>query len=1366
MKRCVSRPLESFGLAKKVGKSLKNSLKDKAYTQTWILCNVNKDDPFNRRKQTMQYFLRLLSATWTLAFCSLLLLPGTTSATHIVGGEVTYTCLGQDGDSTTFEIQLTIFRDCFNGNPAAFFDQPASIGIFGDDNQLLTALGTNGQLLIPFDSLLNDTLNPVLANPCLEVPPNVCVHTTTYRANLTLPFRQGGYLLAYQRCCRNQTILNIVEPLASGATYSMFITEDALRECNSSAKFAEWPPLYICADEPIDFDQGAIDTDGDSIVYKLCTPLLGADQMDPRPQPPNNPPYDSVVWVDPPYSLSNMLNDNANTADPLQIDPRTGFLTGIPNTVGQFVVGICLEEYRNGRLISTTRRDFQYNVGICGETVSSFFAPLIQCDSLTVSFENLSEDATLFEWYFNDPNQPGLNSTSFAPTFTFSDTGRYTVMLIADPNSSCTDTSFREIYLQFPSLTADFNFEFVECSDSMIIEVTDLSSDTISEIVDWDWVLTSGSTVLGSSDEQNPTFSVQSSRPVILTLTTTAANGCVKTLEQAFDIELIEAELPNDSLLICFGEQTALNPSPDTSYNYSWTPAGSLDDPNSPNPVARPDTTTTYEVVITDGTGFCRIDRLVKVEVPPDVVLALPNDTVICAESISLLAQTEQDVSFQWSSASSFSDTIGQENVLTVSPIGFQTYYVLLTDAFGCTEMGNVSIQGNSVNVAPDSVPLICLGQQLSLQINNIDPQDTLTYNWSPDSLILSGGNTSNPTIEPDVPGTTLFVVETANQFGCMTMDTLAVNVLDTLPQESLVAQQQCGSFNVQFTHTGVNGPFYTWNFGDPNNPDARSRDLSPTYSYPDTGTYVVFLTADADCADTVFKEIRITQPQINLDFNWEYEECSDTVVVAFTDLSTNGQSNFVSWQWLFSNDSTSTAQNPELVVRESTDLMATLIVESDDGCIDTLTQIIPIQVIELNVADSLIICPGSSAFLNPGADTSLVYQWSPSDGLDDPNSPNPLASPEQSTVYTLQVTSFAIDTCRLTKEVFATVPPEIDVSIPDELFSCDDSIQVDATFSQPLQFIWSESALFDSIVAEGESVVLYPGRMTTYFLRATDENGCVEERSIVLRSESPRIQTIDLTVCQGDTIVLSAENAQLGDQLTYYWTGLGSVPVNVPTDPTPEVIIPRGASGRIDFAVEVRNQFGCTAQDTLSVNVLGNIPALFVSPITDTIIAGSGNPSVQLTSTQDPFYTYLWSPAESLSDATIYNPTASPTETTEYQLTVTDADGCRNQASLRIIVLDPSCEDPNLFVPNAFTPNQDGENDDFRVYGNFIEEMHLIVYNRWGQKVFETRSQDDGWDGTFKGRALTTESFGYYLEVRCIGGTEIVRKGNVTLLR
>ena len=138
-------------------------------------------------------------------------------ATHIVGGEMTYRCLGNN----QYEISLTIFRDCDTGIP--WFDNPASIGVFS---------ATTGAYIqgVGIDTLgnNNDTIPIFLPDSCLTVPSNVCIHTMTYKDTINLPFRAGGYVIAYQRCCRNQDIVNIVDPDDAGATYWTFISEQAL----------------------------------------------------------------------------------------------------------------------------------------------------------------------------------------------------------------------------------------------------------------------------------------------------------------------------------------------------------------------------------------------------------------------------------------------------------------------------------------------------------------------------------------------------------------------------------------------------------------------------------------------------------------------------------------------------------------------------------------------------------------------------------------------------------------------------------------------------------------------------------------------------------------------------------------------------------------------------------------------------------------------------------------------------------------------------------------------------------------------------------------------------------------------------------
>src|SRR4030095_14768168 len=129
-----------------------------------------------------------------------------TEATHIVGGELYYSYHGNN----QYKIHLTVYRDCINGVPP--FDSPATIGIWNSNNNLLTYVE-----VYPSDSI---TVPNYINSPCFIPPTNVCYRQCHYHSGfVTLPPIPGGYQLAYQRCCRNQTIINIIDPLDVGATF-------------------------------------------------------------------------------------------------------------------------------------------------------------------------------------------------------------------------------------------------------------------------------------------------------------------------------------------------------------------------------------------------------------------------------------------------------------------------------------------------------------------------------------------------------------------------------------------------------------------------------------------------------------------------------------------------------------------------------------------------------------------------------------------------------------------------------------------------------------------------------------------------------------------------------------------------------------------------------------------------------------------------------------------------------------------------------------------------------------------------------------------------------------------------------------------
>lgn len=149
-----------------------------------------------------------------------------------------------------------------------------------------------------------------------------------------------------------------------------------------------------------------------------------------------------------------------------------------------------------------------------------------------------------------------------------------------------------------------------------------------------------------------------------------------------------------------------------------------------------------------------------------------------------------------------------------------------------------------------------------------------------------------------------------------------------------------------------------------------------------------------------------------------------------------------------------------------------------------------------------------------------------------------------------------------------------------------------------------------------------------------------------------------------------------------------------------------------------------------------------------------------------DSGYTYKWSPDDNLSNPTEIKTIATPNNTTTYTITVTDKYGCTESDTVTIFVLDVHCGDPYVFVPNAFTPNNDGNNDVLYVRGKLLTDVYLVVFDRWGEKVFETKDINIGWDGTYKGKNCTPGVYVYYLEATCLGEIYYSHKGNVTLIR
>ena len=468
-----------------------------------------------------------------------LLFAGTAQAKHIIGGVMTYECLG----SGRYEFTLKVYRDC-NCTECADFDGTAFIAVYncsgnGCNNQTQIApyLRINAELL---------SVNQVTAPdyPCL-IPPNVCVQEGIYRFEANLPPSNLSYHVSYQRCCRNVTISNIVDPENTGATYSIEITPRAQELCNNSPVFDEFPPTVICAGSPLEFDHSATDMDGDQLVYSFCPPLAGGGPITDnpnlyntcigaRPIPACPPPYDLVSFRAPNYTTLAPMGGNPV----IDIDVNTGLITGTPTALGQFVVGVCVEEYRNGELLSRVFRDFQFNVARCDPTVVAQIASdeivnqqeyvVVSCGDNTVSFRNESfqrNNIDVWRWEFDIDGQ--LQSFGdWSPSVTFPDTGTYLGHLILNPNTACGDTANIRVQI-FPEIRAGFSFDYDTCLAGPTL-FTDASFSGSGQLTNWNWAFGDGQ---GSAD-RNPLHIYREPGNFPATLEVTDINGCKDALTQ------------------------------------------------------------------------------------------------------------------------------------------------------------------------------------------------------------------------------------------------------------------------------------------------------------------------------------------------------------------------------------------------------------------------------------------------------------------------------------------------------------------------------------------------------------------------------------------------------------------------------------------------------------------------------------------------------------------------------------------------------------------------------------------------------------------------------------------------------------------
>jgi gliding motility-associated-like protein len=376
-------------------------------------------------------------------------------------------------------------------------------------------------------------------------------------------------------------------------------------------------------------------------------------------------------------------------------------------------------------------------------------------------------------------------------------------------------------------------------------------------------------------------------------------------------------------------------------------------------------------------------------------------------------------------------------------------------------------------------------------------------------------------------------------------------------------------------------------------------------------------------------------------------------------------------------------------------------------------------------VVPSYTICSGNSVTLNytvSGGTPGYTYSWNTG-----PVTSSISVNPTATTNYTVTITDAIGCSKAFTIPVTVFAKPTIGIS-GNTILCIGDATTLNANGG--VSYSWNTGSSMTSIVVS-------PTATTNYSVTATSTAGCTSTATVATTVLPPPVAGItgNDTICIGNSALLNGSGAG-----SYLWN-TGQTATNY------SLVVTVGS---------------CTDTANYSVAVIPNPTANAGSNIS--ITAGQST-----TLSASGGGTYQWN--NGMTGQVI---SVSPTATTQYCVVVNDASGCKDTSCVTVFIEPIDCSVAGeLYLPNAFSPNGDYENDMLQIhYGNMscIKSLKITIYDRWGEEVFESEISSFSWDGTYKGKKLTTAVFTYFLEVVYVNtpadGAPDIRKGNISLLR
>lgn len=760
----------------------------------------------------------------------------------------------------------------------------------------------------------------------------------------------------------------------------------------------------------------------------------------------------------------------------------------------------------------------------------------------------------------------------------------------------------------------------------------------------------------------------------------------------------------------------------------------------------------THTVSITDANACVVRQATVTVTqlLPPSV--SAGGDQDLCADyvgAITLTATASNTAGIQWT---------GGGGIFFPDDTSLVVGYIpgLIEILTGNVIIGVVTVNNNGCPEASDQTEIDFNTVAESIFVQTQDVSCNGMTNGSaligivglnaPYTVSFDGGPYSSTFSEDSLaPGT--HTVNIMSGLGCDTLITFTigepsvVTVAEVSHEDVLCAGGANGSVTVA-SAGGVGTHSYSWNTA-PAQTQATATGLS-------TGIYTVTVTDANGCVETLDVNIAEPAPLANT-FNTVPPSCFGLANGAVSSNVSGGTQPYVlSW------NTGSTATN----IYDVSAGTYTLQVTDDNGCVLVAQEVVSQPpLLESTMTNDTTICPGSPVTLTvnaTGGTGNYTYSWSPAG----PNAAQQIVTPASTQLYTCTVSDNNGCTTQsaVTLTTFSLDPDDITATVSDSIICLGESVQLNGAYTGPDLTVTLQ---WNHCVACPVATDATPVIDSTFTIVATNQCNQQIEASVSVQVVTPPLVLLDPDLgdyCPGEYFSVS-NNGDNNPDWFYTWDfGDGHVSHDM------NGIHSYSAPGNYEVTLTIVNEYGCQSDAAAAGYVTIN-PQANAEFISSSMVETTLDPTFTFTNLSTDATTYQWYFGDGEGSAVV-----SPTHTYatygvfEVTLNANNQYNCPDQAQL-VIEVKPSF---NIYIPNAFTPDGDKNNNVFFVEGFGIQEkdFSMVIYDRWGEVIFQTSDISIGWDGTYKSRPAQDGVYTWVVHFRDLTETSHEMNGHVSLLR